>query len=469
MIRRSLILLLTLAAALPALAGKGKLVIINADRGATGFNDPTPVAPVGGNQGTTVGAQRLIVIQAAAARWSGLLDTDVDVVVDAAFATPLDCEQTVLAQAGPLSWQRDFAAAPRANTWYPIALANKLAGRDLLPSSGDIILQFNVSLDDATCLGDTGFYYGLDNNHGSNVDLFNVALHEIAHGLGVLGGPQSDGGRPSIHDHYTLDRSSGRNLAQMNAAEKRAALTNTGNLVWTGDNVRANTSMFLLPVTTLAVTEPSAALANYDIGTAAFGASPAKTALSGKVVRATDAANDDGPSATDGCTALTNADAMAGNLALIDRGDCTFVEKARNAQAAGAKGVIIADRERETCQPPGMSGEAPDITIPVVSIGTDDGDALKNQLGQSAAVHASLRVDPSQFGGTSREGWMRLYAPCTFDPGSTRSHWDIVSSPNLLMEPSINNDLLHGVDLTIYQLLDIGWTMPARSGRRFGR
>jgi hypothetical protein len=255
----------------------------------------------------------------------------------------------------------------------------------------------------------------------------------------------------------------------MTVQQRAAAVKNTGNLVWNGEYVRNNVNMFLLPVTQLAVTQPSNALANYDIGIAAFGAAANKTPLSGKIVRATDEANTDGPSTTDGCTAFTNAAAINGNIAMIDRGDCTFVQKARNAQAAGAKGVIIADRETTTCMAPGMSGEAPDITIPVVSVGTTDGTTMKNQLAANPEMQASLRVDPSRFAGTSPEGHMRLYAPCTFDEGSTRSHWDIVASPNLLMEPSINSDLLHGVDLTLYQLLDIGWTMPPKSGRRFRR
>jgi cysteine-rich repeat protein len=42
--------------------------------------------------------------------------------------------------------------------------------------------------------------------------------------------------------------------------------------------------------------------------------------------------------------------------------------------------------------------------------------------------------------------------------GSSISHWDPIAAPNLLMEPSINADLGHGVDLTLPQLRDIGWT-----------
>ena len=44
-----------------------------------------------------------------------------------------------------------------------------------------------------------------------------------------------------------------------------------------------------------------------------------------------------------GCSLLENGVQMAGNIAVITRGACTFTEKARNAQAAGAVAVIITD------------------------------------------------------------------------------------------------------------------------------
>lgn len=44
-----------------------------------------------------------------------------------------------------------------------------------------------------------------------------------------------------------------------------------------------------------------------------------------------------------GCSPLTNAGALAGGIALMERGNCTFVEKAEAAQAAGAAGALIFD------------------------------------------------------------------------------------------------------------------------------
>ena len=48
-----------------------------------------------------------------------------------------------------------------------------------------------------------------------------------------------------------------------------------------------------------------------------------------------------GPLTTDGCSPLTNAAAVAGNICLIDRGTCGSVSHA-NARDAGAIGVIIS-------------------------------------------------------------------------------------------------------------------------------
>jgi hypothetical protein len=472
--RHALILSLLLVSAVDAMAGKGKVVIVNADPAGIGFNDTTPVEPVGGNPGTTLGQQRLNVFQAAADQWSKLLDTEVDILVQASFSPIPGCTETsaVLGQAGPFRWERDFANAPKANTWYPIALASKLAGEDLGKGVPDIFAQFNADIDKPTCLGDSDWYYGFDGADGNDSDLYVVVLHEIAHGLGVSGAVRSPGfrsNRPAVFDTHTYDIQAGLRWDQMTEPQRRVSMTNTGNLVWDGPNTRAFVNRYLQPTTTLTVTEPSIIARNYDIGTAAFGPAANRAAMTGRIIRAVDAANAEGPTANDGCTAFTNADAIAGNIAMVDRGTCTFVVKARNAQAAGATGLVLVDNKRETCTPPPMGGDASDITIPVISIAANDGDALITQLTASATVSGMLRNDPTQLAGTSKEGYMRLYAPCTDDPGSSTHHWDVVSTPNLLMEPSVNSDLLHGVDLTLYQLLDIGWTQPARSGRPTGK
>ena len=69
-----------------------------------GFNDPTPVAPVGGNPGTTVGQQRLNAFQLAANIWGATLNSGIPIVV-ARVGPGLPCEAStgVLGAAGPMA------------------------------------------------------------------------------------------------------------------------------------------------------------------------------------------------------------------------------------------------------------------------------------------------------------------------------------------------------------------------------
>lgn len=471
--RRLAIALVATLAATRALAAH--IVIQNGDPAGQGFNDATPAQPAGGNNGTTLGQQRLNAFQRAADLWGGILESKIDIVISASFApineTP-GCDDSggILGSAGPTRMVFNFENAPKQNVAYPIALANKFAGRDLAPEIADISARFNSLVDDATCLGTRGWYYGLDGNHGDDIDLVVVLLHEFGHGLGVSGNVNLKSGAlfnsvPSQYEIHTLDTTTGLRWDQMTNEQRLTSITSTNHLVWDGDSVRAAAAKLLGPVTTLTVTAPAAIARDFDIGFADFGARADLTALSGRLAEAKDAANADGPSTTDGCTAYTNASSVAGNIALVDRGTCRFAVKARRAQAAGARAILVADNNANTCIPPGMTGvDAEDITIPVISVTQFDGVLLRAQL--SAGIDATLRVDTTRRAGANAEGNMLLYAPCKLSEGSSVYHWDTSATPNLLMEPNINGDLRHGVDITLNQLIDIGWVESPRTGRR---
>jgi hypothetical protein len=471
-----LLLVGSLTIAAEAFAGTGRIVIVNSDSSGSGLNDPTPATPVGGNPGTTLGQQRLNVFQAAADRWSAVLDTNVDILVSSSFRV-LECTDTgaVLGAAGPWSWRRDFTNAPKANVWYPIALANKFSGTDLAPNDPDITMYFNTALGGSGCPSVKPWYYGLDHQTGGNADLYVVVLHELGHGLGIAGAARAPGfssGRPAIFDVLTRDLTTGQTWDKMSDGQRNQSLVNTGNVVWDGPNVSKFAGQYLQPVTVLAITDPLPK--NLDIGTADFGAAASGSAISGRLVRVIDPADEAGASANDGCSALTNADLVRGNIAFVDRGNCTFLTKARNAVQAGATGVVIGDRNEsysesnpKTCLPPGMTGSgapASDITVPVISIGISDAEALRAQFVASTEVSAAVRMDSSQLAGM-RSGYVRLYAPCTDEPGSSAHHFDVTASPNLLMEPNITATLQHDLDLTAFMLMDIGWTRNKPSGR----
>jgi hypothetical protein len=223
------------------------IVIQNNDGAGEGFNDPTVVAPVGGNPGTTLGAQRLNAFTYAANLWGARLSSPVTITVRAQM-DPQFCDATsaVLGSAGATSVHRDFIGAPVAGTWYSQALANSLAGSDL-SANPDINATFNSNLNgSAGCLGGTSWYYGYDQSPpAGKIDFVTVVCHEIGHGLGFqtfvnLGtGAKFNG----FNDTYMLKLN--RNGAvpadypSMTDAQRVSASISDPNLRWVGANVTA--------------------------------------------------------------------------------------------------------------------------------------------------------------------------------------------------------------------------------------
>jgi hypothetical protein len=455
-------LLLALAPA-PLLAGGARITIVNANGPNVGFNDTTPATPVGGNTGTTVGAQRLIAFQRAAAIWGSLLDSGVEITIQASFSA-LSCDATsaVLGSAGPTQVLSDFNGARVPGTLYPSALANKQAGtRDPRVGANDIRANFNMNLGTANCLAGTPWYYGLDNNHGSAVDLVHVLLHEFGHGLGFLTLVDLSSGQeslalPDIFERSILDTTSGKTWPELSNTDRAASVLNTRHIVWNGLAGRAAAATTLSPGTPLmTVNAPSAIAGTYAVGTASFGRILTSSGLTGAVAAATDPSDAAGAATTDACSPLTNASAIAGNIALVDRGTCTFIIKAKNCQNAGAIAMLVADNTTDS-PPGGLGGTDDTLTIPSVRITQADGATLRASL--AAGVNVTLLLNTAFLAGADGSGRPLLNSTNPIVSGSSISHWDSIAFPNLLMEPNINPDLpLDGVDLTLPVLRDIGW------------
>ena len=78
----------------------------------------------------------------------------------------------------------------------------------------------------------------------------------------------------------------------------------------------------------------------------------------------------------DGCAPLTNAAAVAGNIALVIRGVCAFSDKYNNAAAAGATAIIVFNDGANENRIDPIVMSAPGTSIPGAMIGFWDGLAL---------------------------------------------------------------------------------------------
>lgn len=123
---------------------------------------------------------------------------------------------------------------------------------------------------------------------------------------------------------------------------------------------------------------------SYVISTAEFG--PADFELTGELALARD---DAGVSPSDACEPITND--VGGKVAVVDRGTCLFVDKARHVQTAGAIAMIVVNNVPGASRT-NMAGVAPEVTIPCVGLSNDDGLLLRAAMDE-APVTANLVRD----------------------------------------------------------------------------
>ena len=454
------LLALGLSLAFAGAASATTITPVNLDPAGSGLNDLTAAAPVGGNPGVTVGEQRRIAYQFAADLWEVILDSSVEIKVDASFQA-LSCTASsgVLGSAGTRTVHAEFTNS-MPETWYGAALGNSLAGSDLDPTRSDINSRFNANLGQPNCLAGSGWYYGLDGNTpAGQISFLDVVMHEIGHGLNFQGFYSLTTGAPfgtapnnfpDIYSRNVLDGNSGLAWTALTDAQRVSAAIG-GNLVWTGATVTAEAPAVLGPYLQLHLLQANRP-AVFEMVAAGYG--PAVDPVNfdaGQIVRGRDAAG-----TSLGCAAFP-AGAYTGKTVLMDRGSCNFTVKTLNAQNAGAAKVIIANNVSTGF--PGMGGSDPAVTIPSIGITQAAGIVIKKAipLGAQGAVMAK----PGQFSGTDSSGRVRLYAPNPVEGGSSFSHFDTSLTPNALMEPFINDSLNSAVELDLTPALfeDLGWTL----------
>lgn len=294
---------------------------------------------------------------------------------------------------GPITtgdpWLPSSASIPDGNN--ADAYTDAYGGDGFNPSDGDIqpgttsAQTFDYAYNDANGPSNAA------NQKATVIQAFYMVnwLHDFWYNHGFdeeAGNGQKDnfgrGGLDNDPVHVEIQDHSGRNNANMFS-------------VTDGSAPRMQMYLFDGPTdTTVTVNQPASGLADPDpLGSAQFG--PSNFDVTNDVVLIDDGSQDDSDggstgTVTDGCQAATNAGALSGKIALVDRGACTFVTKVGNAQDAGAVGVIIANNDDQAPDSViSMGGTDATITIPSLMISYNAGGSMKSALG-SGTVNVSM-------------------------------------------------------------------------------
>jgi hypothetical protein len=172
--------------------------------------------------------------QKAVDTWARVIHSSVPIEVAADWAdlTAAYGDERILGAAGPSQYVSGFADQPATGVYYPVALANAISGKDLLPSNFCSLQNTGTPTGaeiQATFNSNPGmsWYYGSGNGGAvpdDEVDLESVVLHELGHGFGFAGtfdginpttyvddnrgyfGLSGDGKQPTVFDTFVSDK-----------------------------------------------------------------------------------------------------------------------------------------------------------------------------------------------------------------------------------------------------------------------
>jgi uncharacterized membrane protein YgcG len=432
-------------------------MIQNLDAAGEGFNDPTPVAPVGGNPGTTLGQQRLNAFKQATGIWGTMIDSNVPIVIAAQFsALSCDSNSIELGQARAAGVEIDQPGSP-PGLIVPEALADRLAGVDLKPGVEDIDAEFNGALSDCTG-GQEDWYYGFDSKPtGNDLDLISVLLHEFGHGLGFISEVDSSsgallGGFVDVFTAHLYDDQVNMLWSDMSDQQRATSAQNVRHLVWQGDNV-AKMAPIVLATGAPRIT-PSPAPGGFlgALSEATFGPLLSAGSVQGSIAVG---------SATDLCAG--NVGNYQGKIVVFQGGVCTSAGVANIAESNGAIAVLLSDPvgvapPSSIEVPPSQQAMYP-VKIPVVGV-TDEDAALLVQ-GDSVLLDA----DDTRLVGADAQGRMYMYASDPIIALSTVSHWDPLARPNLMQEPNDSYLISHDIRMEAALMKDIGWAPFCGNGQ----
>ncbi|WP_308194153.1 M4 family metallopeptidase [Nocardioides sp. SR21] len=196
-----------------------------------------------------------------------------------------------------------------------------------------------------------------------------------------------------------------------------------------GARVEGQCSQFTRGSISAVINSPAGAAGPCEAAAASYGPVFDKTGVTTDVVVGIDPADGSGPSTTDGCSAFTNAAAIAGKFVYVDRGTCAQADKATNAEAAGATGIVMGNN---TADPPSGPVGTADIYGLMVDLASGDKIKAAGTVNMTIKDNDEATKDNSYrwlsgegdpaFGGAIRDMWTPT---CYGDPGkvSDAEYW----------------------------------------------
>ncbi|WP_302467790.1 T9SS-dependent M36 family metallopeptidase [Pontibacter liquoris] len=329
--------------------------------------------------------------QAAAATAAPLLATSGTYrILDAPFEAPNFGERSLVttkenAAASPLGWHNDGLVSYTITKGNNVHAYEDRTGANAGTSpDGGLNLTFDFPIDFAK-EPDTYVKAAV-----TNLFYWNNLMHDVFYQFGF--------DEVSGNFQQTNLTGAGQGLDGVMAEAQDGGGTNNANFLTLQDGIPGRMQMYLwsssLPAELLHIDAPASVAGAYIGVQAGFGPAIDATGVAGKIVLADPSNGCSGlPALPKGSVPVpfTNQAAILGNIALIDRGECTFQEKALNAQASGATGVIVVNNADG--EPISMGGDevGAGILIPAIMISKADGVKLKAALAQG--LTGALRRD----------------------------------------------------------------------------
>ncbi|OFX52817.1 MAG: hypothetical protein A2066_16705 [Bacteroidetes bacterium GWB2_41_8] len=127
--------------------------------------------------------------------WESLIYSPVTIRIKANFTS---LAKGTLGSCGPTVYYKNFNSTQKINTYYPVALVEKMLGEEVNGvNQFDIVGNFNKDF--------TNWYFGTDGKTPAfKYDFVSTVLHELAHGLGFAGNLDSQSGKGGYSYNYEM-------------------------------------------------------------------------------------------------------------------------------------------------------------------------------------------------------------------------------------------------------------------------